>query len=187
MLFLIIAYDISELEYIKLVLPFKEGINWKGIFVLYLQFFTTRNYIFFKISAWSLFLKYSKDFANFSLDILIKYILIEKKECTLLIVGEPSRQDFRITRYINYAYIHCLKKTKDRTILSLWGFQLLFFWRSRCRPRHWILKSLLTDETQPTIFAKKKGNYTYTSFNMNLLTFCYRLNKHKIKRGRKTF
>ena len=27
-------------------------------------------------------------------------------------------QDFRITPYINYAYIHCLKKTKDRTILS---------------------------------------------------------------------
>ena len=26
-------------------------------------------------------------------------------------------QDFRITPYINYAYIHCLKKTKDRTIL----------------------------------------------------------------------
>ena len=28
-------------------------------------------------------------------------------------------QDFRITPYINYAYIHCLKKTKDRTILTL--------------------------------------------------------------------
>ena len=26
-------------------------------------------------------------------------------------------QDFRITPYINYAYIHCLKKTKDRHIL----------------------------------------------------------------------
>ena len=28
------------------------------------------------------------------------------------------RQDFRITPYINYACVHCLKKTKDRTILS---------------------------------------------------------------------
>ena len=124
-------------------MPFKEGINWKGIFVLYLQFFTTRNYIFFKISAWSLFLKYSKDFANFSLDILIKYILIEKKECTLLNVGEPSPQDFRITRYINYAYIHCLKKTKDRTILSLWDFSYLcseFYgldWLQTCRRELW--------------------------------------------------
>ena len=27
-------------------------------------------------------------------------------------------QDFRITPYINYACVHCLKKTKDRTILS---------------------------------------------------------------------
>ena len=34
-------------------------------------------------------------------------------------------QDFRITPYINYAYIHCLKKTKDRTILSLWDFSYL--------------------------------------------------------------
>ena len=46
---------------------------------MYLQIFTTRNYILFKISAWSLFLRYSQDFANFSLDSLIKYILIEKK------------------------------------------------------------------------------------------------------------
>ena len=38
----------------------------------------------------------------------------------------PHRQDFRITQYINYAYIHCLKKTKDRTILSLWDFSYCF-------------------------------------------------------------
>ena len=31
------------------------------------------------MSVWGLFLKYSENFANFSLDILIKYILIEKK------------------------------------------------------------------------------------------------------------
>ena len=48
---------------------------------MYLQIFTTRNYILFKISAWSLFLKYLW-FPNFSFDILIKYILIEKKECS---------------------------------------------------------------------------------------------------------
>ena len=29
-----------------------------------------------------------------------------------------SKENIRITPYINYAYIHCLKKTKDRTILS---------------------------------------------------------------------
>ena len=37
-----------------------------------------------------------------------------------------ARQDFHITPYINYAYIHCLKKTKDRTILSLWDFSCCF-------------------------------------------------------------
>ena len=37
-----------------------------------------------------------------------------------------QRQDFRTTPYINYAYIHCLKKTKDRTILSLWDFGYCF-------------------------------------------------------------
>ena len=37
--------------------------------------------ILFKISASGLFLKYSKRFAYFSLDILLKYIFIEKKDC----------------------------------------------------------------------------------------------------------
>ena len=35
-------------------------------------------YILFKISASGLFLKYSSNFTNFSLDVLIKYILIKK-------------------------------------------------------------------------------------------------------------
>ena len=48
---------------------------------MYLQFFNTQNYILLKISALGLFLKYSENFANFRLDILIKYILIQKKEC----------------------------------------------------------------------------------------------------------
>ena len=41
-----------------------------------------------------------------------------------------DRQDFRITPYINYAYIYCLNKTKDRTKLSLWDFSYYFqiFW-----------------------------------------------------------
>ena len=37
-------------------------------------------YILFKISALRLFVKYSLNFSNFSLDILIKYILIGKKK-----------------------------------------------------------------------------------------------------------
>ena len=37
-----------------------------------------------------------------------------------------DRQDFRITPYINYAYIYCLNKTKDRTKLSLWDFSYYF-------------------------------------------------------------
>ena len=39
--------------------------------------FSTQNYIHFKIST-SGFLKYSQNFENFTLDILIKYILIKK-------------------------------------------------------------------------------------------------------------
>ena len=74
---------------------------------------------------------------------------------TLPIVGEPSRQDFRITPY---TIMHTFKNKRQNKTKPL-GFQLLFFWRSRCRPRHWILKSLLTDETQPTIFAKKRQLY----------------------------
>ena len=39
----------------------------------------SQTYILFKISASGLFLKYSENFANFTLDILIKSILIKKK------------------------------------------------------------------------------------------------------------
>ena len=38
-----------------------------------------------------------------------------------------DRQDFRITPYINYAYIYCLNKTKDRTKLSLWLISAIIF------------------------------------------------------------
>lgn len=41
--------------------------------------FLTQNYNLFKISALGLFFKYSLNFANTSLDILIKFILIEKQ------------------------------------------------------------------------------------------------------------
>ena len=39
---------------------------------------------------------------------------------------KPRGQNFRITPHINYAYIHRLKKTNDRTILSLWDFSYCF-------------------------------------------------------------
>ena len=62
-----------------LVLPFRERNNFiqlsKNIIVLFLQIFNAWNCIIFTISASGLFLKYSLNFANFSLDILIKYIL----------------------------------------------------------------------------------------------------------------
>ena len=45
-----------------------------------MQIFLTQNYNVFKMSALGLFLKYSYNFANFSLDIPIKCILIEKAE-----------------------------------------------------------------------------------------------------------
>ena len=65
------------------VLPFRERRNFslKHVIVLYLQIFNAHNYFLFKISAWGVFLKYSYNFANFSRDIVIKYMLIKKKEC----------------------------------------------------------------------------------------------------------
>ena len=65
-----------------------------------------------------------------------------QQNCRFLALSFPSlsfwpsygqngdRQDFRITPYINYAHIYCLKKTKDRTKLSLWDFSYYFqiFW-----------------------------------------------------------
>ena len=37
----------------------------------------------------------------------------------------------------------CTKKCDARAKLRFCKLNLLFFWRSRCRPRRWILKSLL--------------------------------------------
>ena len=47
--------------------------------MLYLQIFNAQNNIIFKISARGLFLKYSKIFANFSLDNLMKKIPTKKR------------------------------------------------------------------------------------------------------------
>ena len=52
------------------VLALKKSISHRN--VLYLQIFKAPNYILFTISASGLLSKYSKNFANFSLDILIK-------------------------------------------------------------------------------------------------------------------
>ena len=51
---------------------------------------------------------------------------VRRNDRSARIVKKKTGQDFRITPYINYAYIHCLKKTKDRTILSLWDFSYCF-------------------------------------------------------------
>ena len=49
--------------------------------IIFTDVSTHKTISIFKISASALFLKYSSNLANFSLDILIKYIFIEKKEC----------------------------------------------------------------------------------------------------------
>ena len=62
----------------------KLFVNQQGLFytvkLLHSQMFQHKNLILivFKISASALFFKYSSNFANFSLDILIKYILTKK-------------------------------------------------------------------------------------------------------------
>ena len=44
----------------------------------------------FRFQPQKLFLKYSADLANFSLDILIKYFLIKEKECMLVYPDEDK-------------------------------------------------------------------------------------------------
>ena len=54
---------------------------------MFIYTFMTEKYIILNeisIPASELFSKYSLNFANFSLDILIKYILIKRKECITL-------------------------------------------------------------------------------------------------------
>ena len=60
-------------------LPWEEAIVLYGyVTKIFLRFSSLKIIILFEISASGLFLRYSTNFANFSLDILIKYILLEK-------------------------------------------------------------------------------------------------------------
>ena len=75
-------------SFCRLVLPFREGNNFISRPNLkintQLTSINTKNYILFKISASGLFLEIKKKIfsqISASIDILMKYILIEKKEC----------------------------------------------------------------------------------------------------------
>ena len=75
-------------SFCRLVLPFRKGNNFISRPNLkmntQLTSINTKNYILFKISAPSLFLEIKKKIfsqISASIDILMKYILIEKKEC----------------------------------------------------------------------------------------------------------
>ena len=81
----------SNIRLLLFLLPFglfcrlENGIILYGFvknIVLHLQIFNTQNYILLKKSIFNL--KYSKNFANFSLDILIKYILMHHKNYIFL-------------------------------------------------------------------------------------------------------
>ena len=61
----------------------ENGISWKHIIVLYLQFLNTQNYICFKTLAWSLFLKFRKFQARYS----YKIYSGRKNECSKLYFG----------------------------------------------------------------------------------------------------
>ena len=51
--------------------------------IVSVEIMLTRKYIPFKILASGVFLKYSKNFANFSLDIRTKHILTDSLACLL--------------------------------------------------------------------------------------------------------
>ena len=87
----IILNDISVLEYIKVSIivllnivskfcRLKKGINWKRIFVLYLQIFTTRNYPFQNLSL-EFILKVFLRFRKFQPRYSYKIYSYRKKEC----------------------------------------------------------------------------------------------------------
>ena len=64
------------------VLPWEEAIILYGYVEKkkFLRFSSLKIIVLFEISASGLLLRYSTNFANFSLDILTKYILFEKKK-----------------------------------------------------------------------------------------------------------
>lgn len=106
--------------------------------------FSTQNYILFKILASGLFLKYSSNFANLSLDILIKYNLIKKSARPQLKLGKirPSslvplkveRTQRRSTRFI----LNC-----KGTLLFIYIYVFLF--KNTCISKKVTLKSKITN------------------------------------------
>ena len=68
-------------------LPWEEAILLYGyVTKIFLRFSPLKIIILFEMSASALFLRYSKNFANFRLDILIKYILLEKNSVVKTVV-----------------------------------------------------------------------------------------------------
>lgn len=74
-----------QLQFVQVFFRFVGGLQQVENILLYLQIFITKNYILFKITAWGLFLKYSKDFTSFSLDILLRYILMKEQGASVAI------------------------------------------------------------------------------------------------------
>ena len=78
----------------------------------------TKLYLFFsKISASALFLKYSYNYANFSLDILIKYII--KKECMCQAAHQASTDKNNLPEKMYRLLVVCLFTMSDYKALDI--------------------------------------------------------------------
>ena len=114
----------------------------KHITVLHLQMFKTQTNILFTISATGLFLKYSNNFANFSLDILIRYILIKRKKCRIVsrLLHMKVKKHFSWTSIkrpvINVPKLLSVKYCK--VVIH----KLPLFWKRQCQVRVWNRKWL---------------------------------------------
>ena len=80
----------------------------------YFHIFNPQNYILFKILASFLCLKYSRNFANFSLDILIKLILFFFSTLGLL----DALYSFLNIRFV---YYKCTLNTSYKTVITTNG------------------------------------------------------------------
>jgi len=130
----------------------------------YKQIFNTKNYTFFKTSASGLFFKKcSRNYANFSLDILTKCILIYKKYCTSIAQDYRNIYIKQINDVHTVAYI--LSRSKIIIALKLSVFTVSFcLWGQKNPTPHPKLVSLGFEINFPN-----KGTQTLR----NLADFCY--------------
>ena len=109
--------------------------------MLYLQIFNVRNYILFTISASGLFLKYSSNFANFSLDIYIireRYMASPRQQIHFHSLFKCFPSVLHRRNHYTGHFGFCLRKTRSRKSAEItglsWGHRFGEVQFSKCFP-----------------------------------------------------